>query len=147
MSNLSCSFSADNDGKLHNCPILLSMSSVGAAAIVVCLIALIMALKFKLHKFFIHRLAIYQVLSATLYSIVCVVEVIFINYRYDDDSRYDNDSYHIPCIIEDKATVYILLDFSSVLSLSSLCSVCSVGSVLCSSICFWTFAVHLDTIC
>ena len=119
----------DSD-KLHNCPILLSMSSVGAAAIVVCFVALIMALKFKLHKFFIHRLAIYQVLSATLYSIVCVMEVIFINYRYDDDDyRYDN-AYHIPCIIEGfmlEYTLWIKLMFTFCLTFHLFClSVCHV---------------------
>ena len=122
MGNLHCS-NMDSD-KLHNCPILLSMSSVGAAAIVVCFVALIMALKFKLHKFFIHRLAIYQVLSATFYSIVCVMEVIFINYQYDDDSRYDNDLYHILCIIEGfmlEYTLWIKLMFTFCLTFHLFC--------------------------
>ena len=118
MGNLKvCSISTDND-KLNNCPILLLMSSVGAAAIVVCLVALIMAFKFKLHKFLIHRLAIYQILSATLYSIVCVMEVIFINYRYD------NDSYHIPCIIEGfmlEYTLWIKLMFTFCLTFHLFC--------------------------
>ena len=124
MGKLNCSNSTDND-KLNNCSILLSMSSVGTAAIVVCLVALIMAFKFKLHKFFIHRLAIYQVLSATLYSIVCVMEVIFIKYRYDgDDSRYDNDPYHIPCIIEGfmlEYTLWIKLMFTFCLTFHLFC--------------------------
>ena len=118
MGNLKvCSISTDND-KLNNCPILLLMSSVGAAAIVVCLVALIMAFKFKLHKFLIHRLAIYQILSATLYSIVCVMEVIFIKYRYD------NDSYHIPCIIEGfmlEYTLWIKLMFTFCLTFHLFC--------------------------
>ena len=98
----------------HNDRILLSMSSVGAAEIVVCIFALIMALKFKLHKFFIHRLAIYQVLSASLYSIVCVLEVIFIN--YDGSSAY-----HILCIIEGfllEYTLWIKLMFTFCLTLN-----------------------------
>ena len=100
----------------HNRLILISMSSVGAAAIVVCLVALIMALKFKIHKFFIHRLAIYQVLSASLYSIVCVMEVIFINYQYD--------TYHILCIIEGfmlEYTLWIKLMFTFCLTFHLFC--------------------------
>ena len=100
----------------HNRLILISMSSVGAAAIVVCLVALIMALKFKLHKFFIHRLAIYQVLSASLYSIVCVMEVIFINYQYG--------TYHILCIIEGfmlEYTLWIKLMFTFCLTFHLFC--------------------------
>ena len=108
----------DND-ELNNYPILLSMSSVGAAAVIVCLVALIMAFKFKLHKFFIHRLAIYQVLSASLYSIVCVMEVILI--KYDECTL---------CIIEGfmlEYTLWIKLMFTFCLTfhLFSL-SVCHV---------------------
>ena len=101
----------------HHDRILLSMSSVGAAAVVVCIFALIMALKFKLHKFFIHRLAIYQVLSASLYSIVCVLEVIFIN--YDGSSAY-----HILCIIEGfllEYTLWIKLMFTFCLTFHLFC--------------------------
>ena len=117
MGNLNSNDSSPEVIIPHNGRILLSMSSVGAAAIVVCIFALIMALKFKLHKFFIHRLAIYQVLSASLYSIVCVMEVIFIN--YDDSSTY-----HILCIIEGfllEYTLWIKLMFTFCLTFHLFC--------------------------
>ena len=117
MGNLNSNDSSPEVIIPHNGRILLSMSSVGAAAIVVCIFALIMALKFKLHKFFIHRLAIYQVLSASLYSIVCVLEVIFIN--YDGSSAY-----HILCIIEGfllEYTLWIKLMFTFCLTFHLFC--------------------------
>ena len=112
MGNLNCSNSMENN-QLDNYSILLSMSSVGAAAIVVCLVALIMALKFRLHKFFIHRLAIYQVFSALLYSIVCIMEVIFI--------KHDNCIF---CIIEGfmlEYTLWIKLMFTFCLTFHLFC--------------------------
>lgn len=58
--------------------ILMTLCAGGIAAIFVSMIAMTMAIKFKLHKYFVHRLAIYQVLSAMFYSSLCVVEMIFI---------------------------------------------------------------------
>ena len=116
MGNLNSSDSSSEVIIPRHDRILLSMSSVGAAAIVVCIVALIMALKFRLHKFFIHRLAIYQVLSASLYSIVCVMEVIFIN--------YNDHTHRILCIIEGfllEYTLWIKLMFTFCLTFHLFC--------------------------
>ncbi|XP_019852499.1 PREDICTED: uncharacterized protein LOC109582278 isoform X2 [Amphimedon queenslandica] len=60
--------------------ILLVMGTGGIAAVIICTVALAMALMFKLHHYFVHRLAIYQVLAALFFGFVCVLETIFINY-------------------------------------------------------------------
>ena len=89
--------------------ILVSMSTVGVAAIIVCLIAIAMAVYFKLFGVFFHRLAIYQVLAAMLYSVVCVLQVVFINY----DKK--PSVYHPICVIEGfmlEYTMWIKLMFT-----------------------------------
>lgn len=63
--------------------ILLAIGIGGIAAIVVCSIALAMALVFKLHRFLIHRLAMYQVLAALFFGVICALEMIFINYDHN----------------------------------------------------------------
>lgn len=98
--------------------ILMTNCGVGIAAIVVCLIAVAMALKFKLHNFFIHRLAIYQVFSAMLYSAVRIVEVIFINYDKNPSV------YHPICVIEGfvlEYTLWIKLMFTFCLTFHLFC--------------------------
>ena len=90
--------------------ILVSMSTVGGAAIIICLIALAMAAYFKLFGDFFHRLAIYQVFAAMLYSVVCVLQVVFIN--YDEEN---NPVYHPICVIEGfllEYTMWIKLMFT-----------------------------------
>ena len=89
--------------------ILVSMSTVGAAAIIVCSTAIAMAAYFKLFGVFFHRLAIYQVLAAMLYSVVCVLQVVFINY----DKK--PSVYHPICVIEGfmlEYTMWIKLMFT-----------------------------------
>lgn len=60
--------------------LLLIMGIGGIAAVLICIIALVMGLMFKLQRFFVHRLAMYQVLAALFFAIVCVLEMPFINY-------------------------------------------------------------------
>ena len=93
--------------------ILISMSTVGAAAIIVCSTAIAMAAYFKLFKVFFHRLAIYQVFAAMLYSVVCVLQVVFINYDYDKEKS--RSVYRPICVFEGfmlEYTMWIKLMFT-----------------------------------
>ena len=105
--------------------ILMTLCGGGIAAIIVCLIAMVMAIKFKLHKYFVHRLAIYQVLSAMFYSSLCIFEVIFIN--YDRNTAV----YHPICVVEAfvlEYAVWIKLLFTFCLTFHLFCfSVCHVN--------------------
>ena len=91
--------------------ILVSMSTVGVAAIIVCSTAIAMAAYFKLFRVFFHRLAIYQVLAAMLCSVVCVLQVVFINYN----ENTSDDVYHPICVFEGfvlEYTMWIKLMFT-----------------------------------
>ena len=57
---------------------LLAMGSVGASAAVVCFMAVILVLYFKLFKYFAHRLALYQVLAALGLAIALACQMVFI---------------------------------------------------------------------
>jgi hypothetical protein len=60
--------------------ILLTFGIGGVVAVAVCLVALGLLLCFKLYKYFVHRLAMYQVLAALFYGIICVFELINLHY-------------------------------------------------------------------
>ena len=98
--------------------ILLAMCISSIMAIIVCLISMAMAVKFKLHKYFVHRLAIYQVLSAMLYAVICALELIFINYN-------KNISVYRPiCVLEAfilEYTIWIKLLFTFCLTFHLFC--------------------------
>ena len=82
--------------------ILLTMCVLSIISIITCLIAMAMAVKFKLHKYFVHRLAIYQVLSAMLYNAILALEVVFINYD-------KNKSVYYPiCVAEGFLIEYVI---------------------------------------
>ena len=69
--------------------ILLTMSGTGFIAAAVCLVALVMLCVFKLYRFPVHRLAMYQVMAALFFSLVCILELI--NYP-DDHNPFTNIS-------------------------------------------------------
>ena len=65
--------------------LLLVLSIGGMVASLVCLLSLILVLKFKLYKYFSHRLASYQVLSSLFFAIVLSVELVFANYSKNQE--------------------------------------------------------------
>ena len=67
--------------------ILITMGIGGVIAIIVCCTALGMVLLLKLYRYPVHRLAMYQVIAALLYAIICVLELSFINYDGENDSN------------------------------------------------------------
>ncbi|XP_019853059.1 PREDICTED: uncharacterized protein LOC109582657 [Amphimedon queenslandica] len=98
--------------------ILLTMCVLSIISIIICLIAMVMAVKFKLHKYFVHRLAIYQVLSAMLYDAVLALEVVFINY----DTK--KSVYYPVCVVEAfliEYSIWIKLLFTFCLTFHLFC--------------------------
>ena len=58
----------------------IASASLNCIAAVVCLLAAILVFALKLHKRFVYRLALYQVLSSMAFATVEVFQVIFLNY-------------------------------------------------------------------
>ena len=54
---------------------------LNGASVLVCLLAAIMVFALKLHSKIVYRLALYQVLSALVFSTVETLEIIFVNYE------------------------------------------------------------------
>ena len=54
------------------------MGSLGLTATVVCSTAALLVFVFKLHKYFVHRLALYQVLAASFYGLALTLELVFL---------------------------------------------------------------------
>ena len=66
----------------------LVYSTMGGVAILVCSTALIPFLVMKLHRKLVYRLALYQVLSALVYGVIGIVQLVFIdNAIVEDVSR------------------------------------------------------------
>ena len=98
--------------------ILLTMCVLSIISIIMCLIAIAIAVKFKLHKYFVHRLAIYQVLSAMLYDAFLALEMIFINYNKN------KPVYYPICVAEAfliEYTIWIKLLFTCCLTFHLFC--------------------------
>ena len=67
--------------------VILWMGSLGLSATVVCSTAALLVFIFKLHKYFVHRLALYQVLAAFFYALALTFELVFIA-DVDKDKEY-----------------------------------------------------------
>ena len=63
-------------------------SAVGTISVIVCLTAVILIVVLKLYRYFVYRLAVYQVLSAMLFGVVCIMELVAIYYDKDPASLY-----------------------------------------------------------
>ena len=75
--------------------ILITMGIGGVIAIIVCCTALGMVLVMKLYRYPVHRLAMYQVIAALFFAIICVLELSFINYK----SHKENASFKTFCTV------------------------------------------------
>ena len=62
---------------------LYIMSATGVASVLISLIAVILVGVLKLYKIFVYRLALYQVLTAMLFGVVCSIEAVFVDYDRD----------------------------------------------------------------
>ena len=68
--------------------LLYVFGGVGIFSTLLCFIALFITCyyDYRLYKRFVHRLVIYQLLSAIIFSLVCSAELSFLNYDYNDSS-------------------------------------------------------------
>ena len=82
-----CSDSFSNEQKTI---LQIAMMSSGAVSTVLCFSAVILVLCCKLHKFFVYRLALYQILSCLAFSVAEALQIMNINY-------VDNTYHGIAC--------------------------------------------------
>ena len=86
-----------NDTGLDNCNstglsstqrniLLYVFGGVGIFSTLLCFIALLITCYYRLYKRFVHRLVIYQLFSAIIFSLVCSAQLSFLNYDYNDSS-------------------------------------------------------------
>ena len=86
-----------NDTGLDNCNstglsstqrniLLYVFGGVGIFSTLLCFIALLITCYYRLYKRFAHRLVIYQLFSAIIFSLVCSAQLSFLNYDYNDSS-------------------------------------------------------------
>ena len=82
----------------HQILVIIGLGAI--VAVFVCLIAIGMLVLFKLYKYSVHRLAMYQVTAALFFAIVCSMKLVGIT--MDESS----DSYHSFCIASGFLTEY-----------------------------------------
>ena len=61
------------------------VAATNSVSVLVCLLAAILVLTFKLHKKLVYRLALYQVLSSLLLATVTALQLVFTNYNESQD--------------------------------------------------------------
>ena len=66
--------------------LLYILGGGSAFSTLICVIALLITCYYRLYKRIVHRLVIYQLLSAIMFSLVCSAELSFLNYDYNDSS-------------------------------------------------------------
>lgn len=80
-----------NDSESNNCSsselsltqrnaVIYILGGGGVFSTLICVIALLITLYYRLYKRFVHRLVVYQILSAIIFSLVCSAEFSFLNY-------------------------------------------------------------------
>ena len=65
--------------------VVLWMGCLGFASTVVCSSAALLVFINKLHKSFVHRLALYQVLAAFFYGLALTFELLFLHFKKEED--------------------------------------------------------------
>ena len=113
-----CSKSFTNEQKTH---LLVAIVSSGIVSSVMCFIAISMVLYWKLYKYFVYRLALYQVLAALIYSMTETLVLMNINYT--------KDAFHVnACMIAAFIFVYIMW-------IKLLFTLCLVFHIFCLAVC------------
>ena len=67
--------------------ILRCMGFIGLSSVIVCFTSVVLVFAFKLYIYFVHRLALYQVLAALCYGLVLTLELLFLIFRKDDEKN------------------------------------------------------------
>ena len=91
--------------------LLIAMASSGVVSSVMCSIAVLLVLYLTMYKYFVYRLALYQVLSSLFFSLSEVIVLLMINYTPD------NKYYIIAC----RTTAFLVQYTMSVKLLFTLC--------------------------
>ena len=91
--------------------LLVAMASSGAVSSVMCSIAILLVLYLKMYKYFVYRLALYQVFSSLFFSLSEVIVLMMTNYTSD------NKYYIIAC----RTTAFLVQYTMGVKLLFTLC--------------------------
>ena len=67
--------------------ILRCMGFIGLSSVIVCSSSVVLVFAFKLYKYFVHRLALYQVLAALCYGLALTLELLFLIVRKDEEKN------------------------------------------------------------
>lgn len=102
---------------------LFIMSSTGGASVALSLVAVILVVGLKLYKIFVYRLALYQVLTAMVFGVVCSIEVAFIN--------FDRDVAFYSRLCEVVASVFFCLEWVKLMFTS-----CVTVHLFCFAVCY-----------
>ena len=65
--------------------ILRCMGFLGLSSVIVCFTSVVLVFVFKLYVYFVHRLALYQVLAALCNGLAITLELLFLIFRQDDE--------------------------------------------------------------
>ena len=115
------SFTKDQKNEL-----LLAMASSGAVSTVMCMIAVILVIYWRMYKYFVYRLALYQVLACLLFSVSEVLEMM--NYNYNETKQF-----HISaCLATGFLTQYTMW-------VKLLFTLCLVFHLFCLAVCLKNF--------
>ena len=63
------------------------MGFLGLSSVIVCFTSVVLVFILKLNIYFVHRLALYQVLAALCYGLVLTLELLFLIFRHDDEKN------------------------------------------------------------
>ena len=121
MSDCNMSFTKDQKNDL-----LLAMASSGAVSTVMCLIAVILVIYWRLYKYFVYRLALYQVLACLLFSVS--ESLVLMNYNYNETKPF-----HVRACL---ATAF-LMQYTMWVKL--LFTLCLVFHLFCLAVCLKNF--------
>ena len=75
--------------------ILRCMGFIALSSVIVCFTAVVLVFALKLYIYFVHRLALYQVLAALSGGIALTLELLFLIFRKDDEKNRCG----LPCAI------------------------------------------------
>ena len=113
-----CNVSFSNEQKTH---LLIAIMSSGAVSTVMCSIAVLLVMCLKLYKYFVYRLALYQVVSCLFFSVAEALQMININYV--------EDTYHINAC---RATAFLV---TYTVWVKLLLTLCLVFHIFCLAVC------------
>ena len=114
--------------------LLIAMTSTSAVSTLMCIVTIAIVLCLKLYKYFVYRLAIYQVVAALLFSMTVLIECLVVL-----NMNYRSTLFHsIAC-----KTIAFLIQYTMWVKL--LFTLCLVSHLFCLAVCLKNF-VKLEVI-